>query len=93
MTTSLLYTLPDAIPVPRIQISLRSGQNSRIYLLEDSTAALWAELCFWHEEFRAWVWLPDRLQEEIDAGQWDSALAQLQVKGLIDFAICVGGRS
>lgn len=59
--------------------------------LYDDAALLFEELCFYWEPNAPYTELPFHLQREIDERRWCGAIAQLQVRGLVEVAI--GGGS
>lgn len=59
--------------------------------LYDDAATLFDELCYYWEPNAPYTKLPFDLQQEIDARLWCGAIAQLQVRGLVEVAI--GGGS
>lgn len=84
-------THPQAAAPPCIRLKpLRPANPDIIAALYDDAALLFEELCFYFEPNHAYVRLPEELQQEIDERHWCGAIAQLQVRGLVEVAVAGG---
>ncbi len=77
--------------IQRIRIRPLPASAERLAALYDDAALLFEELCYYFEPSQPYTALPFDLQQEIDERHWCGAIAQLQVKGLIEVEI--GGGS
>lgn len=79
---------PESIQQPAsIRLKPLPAQADTIAALDDKAAQLFEELCYYFEPNCSYVQLPFHLQQEIDNRQWCRAIAQLQVKNLVEVAI------
>lgn len=76
-------------PNPSASIRLRplSTTIEVVKTLPDEGAELFAALCFYFDPADPYTILPTPLQQEIDQRLWCAAIAQLQVRGLVEVAI------
>ena len=73
---------------PSIRLKpLPVSNPDKIAVLDDQAAELYNEICYYFEPQDPYTRLPFHLQQEIDQRRWCGAIAQLQVKGLIQVEI------
>lgn len=73
---------------PSIRLKpLPVNNPDKIAVLDEQAAELYNEICYYFEPQDPYTRLPFHLQQEIDERRWCGAIAQLQVKGLVQVEI------